>query len=109
MRPFLAIALGCLAGFAGAAQQAGPALTIDANAGQHAISPDIYGINFFWNNASATTAGALVPRPTVRRWGGDNTSDYNWQLTTWNIDSDWFFEELPGTPTSSTSFNLFAD
>lgn len=99
----------CLATVVAVAQQAGPALTIDADAGQHAISPDIYGINFFWNNASATTAGALVPRPTVRRWGGDNTSDYNWQLAISNIDSDWYFEELPGTPTSSTSFNLFAD
>jgi len=48
-------------------------------------------------------------RPTVRRWGGDNTSDYNWQLGIWNIDSDWFFEELPSAATPSNSFNLFAD
>ena len=97
----------CLTSFVAAAQQAGPALTIDANAGQHPISPDIYGINFFWNNG--TPANSSVLRPTVRRWGGDNTSDYNWQLAIYNIDSDWFFEELPGAPTTSTSFNLFAD
>ena len=32
-----------------AAQQLGPALSIDAGAGCHAISPDIYGINFYWD------------------------------------------------------------
>ncbi|HUB80673.1 MAG TPA: glycoside hydrolase family 44 protein [Bryobacteraceae bacterium] len=105
-----AIAAVFLTVVAAAAQsEAGPALTIDAKAEVHAISPDIYGINFFWNGASATSAGALAPRPTVRRWGGNNTSDYNWQLDIWNIDSDWFFEELPGASTPANSFNLFAD
>src|SRR5580698_5445153 len=44
-----ALAAMCLTCLVAAAQQTGPALSIDANAGQHAISPDIYGINFFWN------------------------------------------------------------
>jgi len=112
----LVIAAGLLTSFVAAAQQAGPALSIDANAGRHAISPDIYGINFYWNiNDSnnhvipAQAAAAPVLRPTVRRWGGNNTSDYNWQLDVWNIDADWFYEVLPGSPTPSTSFNLFAD
>src|ERR1019366_4340448 len=36
----------CLAAvLAGLAQQPGPALSVDANAGRHAISPDICGIN----------------------------------------------------------------
>jgi hypothetical protein len=41
--PFLCLA----AVLAGLAQQPGPALSVDANAGRHAISPDIYGINFY--------------------------------------------------------------
>jgi hypothetical protein len=45
MRPFLAIALVCLAPCVGAAQQAGPALAVDATASRHPISPYIYGIN----------------------------------------------------------------
>jgi uncharacterized protein (TIGR03437 family) len=99
----------CLTSFVAVAQQAGPALSIDAKAGQHAISPDIYGINFFWNTGSPAASAATALRPTVRRWGGNNTSDYNWQLDVWNIDADWFYEVLPGAPTANNSFNSFAD
>jgi uncharacterized protein (TIGR03437 family) len=116
MRTLLAV---CVASFAAAAQQAGPALSIDANAGQHAISPDIYGISFYWNVGSPAnpTVAAAAPalRPTVRRWGGNNTSDYNWQYDVWNIDNDWFYEVLPGSVADvsklpdGSSFNAFAD
>ena len=108
-----------LVSFAASAQQVGPALTIDANAGQHSISPDIYGINFFWGAVNPTlppvTPAALALRPTVRRWGGDNTSDYNWQLDVFNNDSDWFYEVLPSTVANPSalpaggSFNAFVD
>ena len=110
MRLSLTIAAGCLVSFLAGAQQQGPALSIDANAGRHPISPDIYGINFFWDTGSpvnsALVAAAPARRPSVRRWGGNNTSDYNWQLNVWDIDSDWFYEVLPGT---NQSFNSFAD
>src|ERR1035438_6396388 len=119
MRVLPAIAIICLASFVAAAQQAGPALSIDANAGQHPISPDIYGISFFWNTGSpanpALVAAAPGVRSTVRRWGGNNTSDYNWQLDVWNNDADWFYEVLPagGVDVSKlpagSSFNAFAD
>ena len=108
--------IATLASFVGWAQQTGPALSIDANAGQHPISPDIYGINFYWgiddsngNVIPALAAAAPALRPTVRRWGGNNTSDYNWQLDVWNNDNDWFYEVLPGKPTPFNSFNPFAD
>jgi hypothetical protein len=113
MKTLWAIAAVGLTSFVAASQQAGPALSIDANAGKHPISPDIYGINFYWDTGNPTspalTAAAPALRPTVRRWGGNNTSDYNWQLDVWNIDNDWFYEVLPGVPTPSTSFNPFAD
>ena len=99
----------CLTSFVAVAQQAGPALSIDAKAGQHAISPDIYGINFYWDTSNPAASAATALRPTVRRWGGNNTSDYNWQLDVWNIDADWFYEVLPGAPTANNSFNSFAD
>lgn len=90
-------------------QQSGPVLTVDASANQHAISPDIYGINFYWNlstgNAAQAAAAADV-RATTRRWGGNNTSTYNWKLGVWNIDADWFYEVLPQ---SNAKFNDFAD
>ncbi len=119
MRPILTIALCWLTAFAAVAQQTGPALSIDANAGKHAISPDIYGISFYWNVGSpaisALTAAAPGLRPTVRRWGGNNTSTYQWQLDVDNIDADWFFEVLPDTAVNASklpagsSFNAFAD
>ena len=109
------VVLACLA----AAAQPGPALSIDVNANQHAISPDIYGINFYWNVGSpanpALSAAASSIRPTLRRWGGNNTSTYNWKLDVQNIDSDWFYEVLPDATIdasklpSGSSFNAYAD
>ena len=101
------------------AQQAGPALAIDVNNGRHPISPDVYGINFYWNTgnnpSSAVSTAALDIRPTVRRWGGNSTSTYHWQFDVNNIDADWFFEVLPpaGVDVSKlpagSQFNQFAD
>ena len=52
---------------------AGPVLSIDAGAGRHPISDDIYGMNY----ADEDLAAELhLP---VRRWGGNSTSRYNWQ------------------------------
>jgi len=75
----------------------GPALSVDANAGRHAISPYIYGINF----ADETLAADLnLP---VRRWGGNSTTRYNWQNNIQNTGSDWYFENVPAS-TSSDQF-----
>jgi len=68
----------------------GPALSVDAAAGQHPISPDIYGMNY----VSETIAADLnLP---VRRWGGNSTSRYNWQNGFTNTGSDWYYENIPG-------------
>src|ERR1700686_3821199 len=94
MRMILAVAL--VAGLAAFAQQPGPALSVDAAASQHPISPDVYGINFYWdlgtNNDPQQAAAALDVRPTVRRWGGNSTSTYHWKFDVSNIDNDWFYE-----------------
>jgi hypothetical protein len=73
----------------------GPALHVDAAANRHPISPDIYGINFNWDDGD-TTAAADV-RATSRRWGGNSTSTYHWKFDTYNHDADWFYEVLPDT------------
>ena len=66
-----------------------PALSVDAAAGRHLISPMIYGMNF----ADEELAGELdLP---VRRWGGNSTTRYNWQNDTYNTGSDWYFENIP--------------
>ncbi len=67
----------------------GPALSVDAQADRHAISPYIYGMNF----ADEDLAAELnLP---VRRWGGNSTSRYNWQIDVQNTGSDWYFENVP--------------
>ena len=68
----------------------GPALSIDAGAGQRAINPDIYGVNQLSDEALATEL-----RLPVRRWGGNTTSRYNWQIDTYNTGLDWYFENIP--------------
>jgi hypothetical protein len=66
----------------------GPALSVNATANQHAISPYIYGMNF----ADSTLADDL--QLPVNRWGGNATSRYNWQNDISNHASDWYFENI---------------
>jgi len=122
LRAFVAAALGPVIGLAAAAQQTGPALSVDASANRHTISPDIYGINFYWDlgasgdpNGPAYTAAAPGIRPTLRRWGGNSTSTYHWKFDVDDLDDDWFYEVLPDTSEDASklpagsSFNNFAD
>lgn len=71
------------------AQGGGPTLTIDTRLDRHAISPDIYGMNF------ADEALAADVRLPVRRWGGNATTRYNYRYDTSNHASDWYFENIP--------------
>jgi hypothetical protein len=70
----------------------GPALSVDAATDRHPISPYIYGMNF----ASEDVAEAV--RLPVRRWGGNSTTRYNWQIDVHNTGSDWYFENIRDTP-----------
>jgi hypothetical protein len=67
---------------------AGPALTVDLDAGRHHISPDVYGMNF----APATLVRQL--HLTSDRWGGNSTSRYNYRNHTYNTGSDYYFENI---------------
>src|ERR1700738_2680404 len=114
--------LGLAAVLAAYSQQPGPALSVDAGAGRHAISPDIYGINFYWDlgtssdpKGAAYAAAAPDIRATTRRWGGNSTSTYNWKYDVYNHDADWFYEVLPESGVNvsklpdGSSFNSFVD
>jgi uncharacterized protein (TIGR03437 family) len=107
MRPLFAIALGCLAGFAGTAQQAAPTLAVDASASRHPISPYVYGINEY-----ADSGLDSIMRIPLRRFGGDATTSYNWQIDVSNSASDWYFAngaQYTGKPAlpDGSSFDLF--
>jgi hypothetical protein len=70
------------------ATAAGPALTVDVGNQTHAISPYVYGMN-----AYAFVDSVDGPaNPPVLRWGGDNTSRYNYVNGNTNSASDWYFE-----------------
>ncbi|MEZ4668110.1 MAG: carbohydrate binding domain-containing protein [Anaerolineae bacterium] len=74
--------------------QTGPTLTVNTAAGQHPISPYIYGMNF------GDPALAVEIRLPVNRWGGNATTRYNWQADATNHASDWYFEASPN-PTAT--------
>ena len=79
--------------------QTGPAITVNPQAGQHPISPLIYGMAEY-GVAPAFQASA---RLGVLRWGGDGTTRYNWQVDSSNAGFDWYFMGGDGNPTPTPS------
>jgi len=88
-------------------QNTGTAITvnIDALANRHQISPMVYG-----GNLSNTSTVADSGTPLVR-WGGNASSTYNWQLHTYNADSDYFWEDFNtgGNGNESDSVQFLTD
>ena len=78
------------------AQNAATSVSVDAGANHRAINPNIYGVCF------AGTADVAALNAPLNRMGGNNMSDYNWQIDALNLDFDWYFESFlqndPMTP-----------
>jgi Glycoside hydrolase family 44/Bacterial Ig-like domain (group 3) len=68
-----------------------PTLGVDASASVHPISPQIYGIDNFVLDA---TFAKEIQVPNVR-WGGDDTTRYNWEVDSSNQGFTFYF--LGGT------------
>src|SRR5208337_4545870 len=66
----------------------GVTVNIDTLSNRHVISPYIYGIN------SMNQSDVANLSPTFVRFGGNEASDYNWKLFTYNAGGDWFFEDF---------------
>jgi hypothetical protein len=75
-------------------------VNIDVLSNRHEISPFVYGLNL--NNLSTVSDSGT----TWVRWGGNATSDYNWQLHTYNSGADYYFEDfgIGGTDPDSVQF-----
>jgi hypothetical protein len=72
-------------------------VAVDPSANRHAISPYIYGVSL----TGSLQAGQ--PAYPVRRWGGNATTRYNWQVDASNRASDWFYLNYPeATPNPAT-------
>jgi hypothetical protein len=90
---------------------AGPAVSVDAGTVTRAISPLIYGVNAYLLDATT----AQNTNITLARWGGDDTSRYNYQTNVVNSANDYFFENFSGSNSmlpngangSGTNFNDF--
>ena len=80
----LAIALSGVA----AAQNPTASVTVDANANRRAIDSRVYGV------AYGTTTQLSDLNVPLNRYGGNNSSRYNWQLNADNRDQDWYFESI---------------
>jgi hypothetical protein len=70
-------------------------VSVDPSADRRAINPLIYGVNF-----GDAAEFAAVPY-TLRRWGGNSVTRYNWQKDATNRASDWFYINLPEGPDST--------
>jgi hypothetical protein len=67
-------------------------VNIDALTNRHSISQFVYGGNTWTPSASTITDSGT----TLLRWGGNDSSNYNWQLQTRNSVADWYFEDYGG-------------
>jgi Glycoside hydrolase family 44 len=64
-------------------------VAVDPALDRHPVSPLIYGVSF------GNDTDVASRRWTVRRWGGNSTTRYNWMTDVTNIASDWYFENYP--------------
>src|SRR5215471_9390692 len=70
------------------AQNGAVTVSVNVTANRRAISPSIYGV------AYATTAQLQELNAPLHRYGGNNTSRYNWQQNADNRGQDWYFESI---------------
>ena len=70
------------------AQNPTASISVDVNANRRPIDPRIYGI------AYGTTAQLQDLNVPLNRYGGNNSSRYNWQLNADNRANDWYFESI---------------
>ena len=70
------------------AQNPAVTVSVDVSANRRPVNPAIYGV------AYATTAQLADLNAPLHRYGGNNTSRYNWQLNADNRGADWYFESI---------------
>ncbi|MEO7326923.1 MAG: glycoside hydrolase family 44 protein [Dokdonella sp.] len=73
-----------------AAANAAVAVNVNTSANSHPFSPLIFGVSY--GDAARNAAMGY----TVRRWGGNSTSRYNWKIDIHNTGFDYYYENIPG-------------
>src|SRR5207253_1276417 len=59
-------------------------------------SPQIYGLAY--NFMIDAQEQQWQMGATIRRWGGNPTTRYNWKAHVWNVGHDWFYENMTVPP-----------
>jgi hypothetical protein len=95
------------AALAGTTRAAIIAVGVDVSQDRRAIDPQIYGVNF------GTAAQLSDPGYTVRRWGGNSTTRYNYQVDVHSTASDYYYLNFPtletNPPNDSTANRFLSD
>jgi Glycoside hydrolase family 44 len=71
-------------------------VSVDTSVVGNAIDPRIFGV------AYGDAARNAQIGYTVRRWGGNSTTRYNWQVDVHNTANDYYFENIPDSSDRST-------
>lgn len=71
-----------------AAQSGTVTITVDVAQNRHSINPFVYGV------AYATDAQLADLNVPLHRYGGNNTTRYNWVQNADNRGADWYFESI---------------
>lgn len=71
------------------AQSGAVTVAIDVLQSRRAINPNVYGV------AYATPAQLADLNAPLNRYGGNNTTRYNWQINADNRGQDWYFQSIP--------------
>ena len=79
---------------------------LDCRAPSHQISRLIYGIGTYFDDEAPHqwATGA-----TARRWGGDLSTRYNWEIDAWNLAKNWFFRNSIVGRREGISYRTFLD
>ena len=92
-----------------AAEEAPLKLRLDCRKPRHRISPLIFGIGHS-ERADPDRATPWDLGVTARRWGGNSSSRYNWELgNAWNTASDWFFKNVDYGSSKVPAYAAFID
>jgi hypothetical protein len=77
-------------------------MAVDCAAPARSISPLVYGISYYAITDKEDAQWGLGA--TGRRWGGNSSTRYNWELNAWNTARDWYWEN-----TETASYTAFLD
>ncbi len=82
-------------------------IVIHCRSAGHLISPLIYGVG--WSAGRSSQDFPWDLNPGARRWGGNGSTRYNWQLGVTNTGDDWFYRNIDATDDEQRAWTRFVD